>query len=86
MFYQNPQHLVLHVFGSTPRAFVAENRHHRYCRGVMRRLLTGYAASFNGRHPRHGHLFSIFFHLYWSVSHFFENHVEFIHLLVRNIL
>jgi hypothetical protein len=42
---------------------------------VMRRLLTGYAVSFNCRHRRHCPLF----------SHFFENHVEFINYIKKNV-
>jgi hypothetical protein len=42
---------------------------------VICRRLTGCAVSFNRRHRRHGHLF----------SHFFENHVEFITYIKKNI-
>ena len=44
-------------FDSKPSAFVTQNGGHAYIATVMRRLLTGYAVTFNRRHRRHGQLF-----------------------------
>jgi REP element-mobilizing transposase RayT len=44
-------------------ALMSNHAHFLFCTGtvplarLMRRLLTGYAVSFNRRHKRHGHLF-----------------------------
>ncbi len=43
-------------FAAQPFPLLPENRPHPIAT-VMRRLLTGYAITFNRRHRRHGHLF-----------------------------
>ena len=70
----NHLHLLLRT-GSTPIAT------------VMRRLLTGYAVTFNGRHRRHGQLFqNRYKSILWQADLYLLELVRYIHLNPRSLL